>query len=333
MSEHYNEWLQYVLPGVYILTVITTRTFMIIRAIHLLDLILHLVYLASLMHYSLLPPVASVDDSNSPAVIPQSREYIIGIYAASQVLQAPRWHRIPYFLVLLAFLSCLPSVPFPEDYAYSVLLGALCIHVLQLHLPIPPSPFYLLPPEQILPLSTLLWHGSVKIFLPTVLFFLPAMLLALFLLSISLSDVLLYIPFSASLQPSPLEARTAFSFLLAITFILLISSLVMLILVYPSISSHTPASPWDRYSRSIGLDARRMFVQTVVYYSEPYLFVPPFSLVRLLVLVPSFVLSRIPTWSSSRSLFLSVERAVWVALMLPSVLVVASVWFWGVFSE
>lgn len=294
---------------------------------HLFDVLLRLVYLGAFLHFAILPPIPSTESTQPMA--PQFREYLIVLYAASQLFRPWGLVNTPYILVFLAFLSCLPSVPFPQDYAYSVLLAALCLDILQLHFPIYPTPILLLPPNQALPLSVLIAHGTFKIFLPVILFFLPAILLASFLLSISLSDTFLPIFTLTTLEPSPLEARMAFLSLLTITFILLICSLAMLILVYPTLSSQGPQNSWDRYSKSIGLDARRRFASTVVTYSEPHFFPPPLHVIRVVFLAPSLVLPRLPRWKDWQPWLNGLEAVLWRILVLPGALVVAGFWGWG----
>lgn len=194
------------------------------------------------------------------------RAVLIVSYCTARVLRDSSLTRLPFLLTAIAFLSEVPAPP-SNDVGYSAILVALCIHVIQLHMPSSPSPFYLLPFHQALPLSTLLWNGFAKIYLPVLLLFLPALLVTSLLLSFSLADINI-ISTSAILSP-PLEARTMFFLLLVTILLLLICSLGMLVLVYPLISSNSSGSPWDRYSTNTGLDARREFVRTVLTYTPP----------------------------------------------------------------
>jgi len=292
-----------------------------------MDLIFQLTYMVALLHYAILPPITSTDSTLT--AVPGLRECYLMVYSFAQICNLQTFAATPYLLTILSFATCLPSIPYPQDYAYSTLLAALSANMLMLHLPVPPSPLFLLPFENVLPLSVLIWHGTSKIFLPTLLFFLPALLLAFFLLSTSLSDTLLQTN-ANTMEPSPLEARMAFLFLLAVLFILLLCSLVMLILVYPTLSSATPPpSSWDRYSRSIGLDARRKFVEIVVHYSTPYVFPPPFNLLSLITRVPFYMvgLLRRHSW---RAKLVGFEGWLWRITVGPMALVVAGVWGWGV---
>ena len=109
------------------------------------------------------------------------------IYAFGQLLLP--WSAaasIPSLLTLLAYLSCLPSVPRAQDIGYSMLHLAVALHLLQLHLPRAPSPLLLLPFDAAFPLATLIHRGIFRIFIPGVVFFVPALVLALYLLSESL---------------------------------------------------------------------------------------------------------------------------------------------------
>lgn len=146
---------------------------------HILDLTFFLVYFLALVHYTVRPPVESAEPTKT--LLPGLREAFIIVYASSQLCK--RWEItiVPSILTLLAFLSCLPSIPRPQDGAYSVLLLAVSLQLLQLHLPRSPSPLLLLPFDFALPLATLVQHGIFKIFLPVITFFLPALLLAFFL--------------------------------------------------------------------------------------------------------------------------------------------------------
>ncbi|KAH9835617.1 RNI-like protein [Rhodofomes roseus] len=211
--------------------------------------------------------------------------YALEAFHLSDLSVRPAFTVIPYILVLGAFTSHLPQVPCPDDVAYGILLFAFSWMIIGLHLPMSTSPLHLFPAEIILPRSVLILHGISRVFIPTVTFFLPALLLSLFLLSTSLADLFpdsLGTPFA----PAPIESRVAFLSLFAVLFLLMVCSLVMLVLVYPSLASRPSSNPWDRCSKSIGLEARRFFIRTVVRYSAPYSFPAPLNLLQLIVYLP-----------------------------------------------
>ncbi|CAL1695974.1 unnamed protein product [Somion occarium] len=294
------------------------------RVLHLLDLLVQVAFLLLLVSYVLRPPTASSEET-SPQPVPGTREILLMIYSSSQIFRPIQVTTISSALVLFSFLSRLPSVPYPDDFSFGTLMTALTIHILQLHLPVHPSPVFLLPFQTGLPLTTLVWHGVTRIFLPVLAFFLPAILIAFFLLSISLSDVLLHFPFlSATLDPAPLEARTTFVFLLALLLVLMVCSVIMLVLVYPFLSSSNPPSEWDRYSTSIGLDARRSFIRLVVAYSERRFFPPPFNLLQFFFIrIPEFIFVRVGAKKVLKWLD-GIEGALWSIFVLPVSLVLGS---------
>lgn len=298
---------------------------------HILDLTFFLVYFLALVHYTVRPPVESAEPTKT--LLPGLREAFIIVYASSQLCK--RWEItiVPSILTLLAFLSCLPSIPRPQDGAYSVLLLAVSLQLLQLHLPRSPSPLLLLPFDFALPLATLVQHGIFKIFLPVITFFLPALLLAFFLLSTSLSDVLLHLTFTIAAGPSPLEARTAYLALLAVLFILLLCSLMMLILVYPYLSSQDPPpGRWDRFSRSIGSGARGAMVSVIATYTRPTYFPPPLNLLQFaLVSIPSWIFRMLgrERWQAQIN---SVEEILWLVFVTPLVVVLSGIYLWGYMS-
>ncbi|EKM60989.1 uncharacterized protein PHACADRAFT_247263 [Phanerochaete carnosa HHB-10118-sp] len=249
-------------------------SYILLRWLHLLDLLGLIAYLGILARYALDPSCAAAETISGLDVV---CTVSIVVYCLARVLQRRSLMQVPYFIVALAFLSSLPFTPHPNDMGYNALLVALSLHILQLHLPYPPSPFYLLPFQQVLPLSLLIWNGVSNIYLPVLALFLPALLLTLVLLSLSLADSTVFIATLAS----PLEARSAFLLLLLILLFLLIFSAGMLILVYPSVSSPDTTSPWDRYPRSLGLGARRAFISIVLAYTAPYV-----SITRRLRVIP-----------------------------------------------
>jgi len=241
---------------------------------------------------------------------------------------------LPFILVLLSFVFALPSVPLPSDTSFMVLYIALAVQILFLHFPHPPSPLFLFPCHQSLPLSVILTHSMSHMFIPIVLFFLPVLLLAALLLSLSLADSTLKLSLTNMLDPSPMHTRAVFLALFAAAVILLLLCLIMGAAKFPSLSvadkSVTPyGQSWDRYSRRVGLDARRAFVRALLRYSNPYYFPPPLNLLHLLfVRLPCTVLSVFG--KSGPSLHLEVvEQILWRVTVGPFVGVIAGIWLWN----
>jgi hypothetical protein len=93
------------------------------------------------------------------------------------------------------------------------------------------------------------------------------------------------------LEVSPMDSRFSFFFLFITVIMTLLGGLGVTLVMFPTLSSSTiSTSRWDRYSREIGLHARRSFVEALVQY-EPYYFPVPFNLLQLIVRVPCMVFS------------------------------------------
>lgn len=202
-------------------------------------------------------------------------------------------------LVPLSFLFSLPYPPSPGDFSFTVLLWGFFLHVLQLHLPNPPSPLFLLPKRRALPFAVFLSQRLSSILYPVMLFFLPTFLLASFLLSISLVDtfgvLFIYRWTQGILQlPSPTETRLAlFTFFVTVVGLTVFSAFALA----TSPDSHVEVShSWGQYSEQIGLTARKSYYRAVKLYSGPHIFPPPFNILHLLVIrIPGFLLrTRLP---------------------------------------
>lgn len=151
-----------------------------------------------------------------------------------------------------------------------------------------------MPPRQNLPLATLLWTEFTTTFSTILLFYFPAFLLASYLLSIALADSIPQgpDPDAFRLLAAPTETRQGFVALWIVIFLLIIVSTGQLIIFKSSPNlSDQPSDPWDRYSKPVGLRARRIFIRALTDYSTPYFFPVPFNLLQvLLIRLPSGVL-------------------------------------------
>lgn len=295
---------------------------------HAIDLTMLFWYMGVLAQYLILPPSHAVDPTTVDFA--GNREWMMILYALAKLYDRPRFSILPHVLVFGSFVVHLPRVPHPEDFAFGILLFAFSWMVVDLHLPWSTSPLHLVPAELILPRSVLILHGVSRVFLPVVTFFLPALLLSLFLLSTSLADLF---PNSVAivLAPAPMESRIAFLSLFAVLFLLMICSLIMLITVYPTFASKAMLSPWDKYSRPIGLEARRFYIRTVVQYSDPYFFPAPFNALRLLIRLPEMVATVFGDRGSASRVpaIRLVERVVWRVTIAPLAVVFGAIWLWG----
>jgi hypothetical protein len=219
------------------------------------------------------------------------------IYSIASLLRPPKFPVAPFAFVAGAFLSTLPSAPFPGDASYSFLLAALLLHVLLLHIPRTPSPIFLFSPKVTLPLATILWHEFTRTIYPCLLFFLPATILAFFFLSIALADSIPYF----LLELAPMETRLAFYVLWIIFLLFMMISAALLVIFNASFlaTSSQPVCSWDRYSVAVGLRSRRTFVAAVAAYSETYYFPPPFNLLQTLFVRLPHLLLRLFGWGES----------------------------------
>ena len=280
------------------------------RILHAVDTLSQLGFLALQVHYILNPPARPLIVEVSRLV--GAREILLIIYSAALLCQSWTSYAVPCAMVFSSFLFSLPSVPFPGDGAFTILLVALPLHVLLLHLPRPPSPNFLFSPSVFLPLSTLLWHEFTRTLYPILLFYLPAFLVSSFLLSQALADSIPQFFVIQTLIAAPMEIRGAFVVMWAVIVLLIVSSTVLLVLFSASLlsSPQRPSSAWDRYSQPIGLQARRTYLTTVTIFSEPYYFPAPFNLLQLVFLQLPGVLLRL-TGDQELLILRPVQAALW----------------------
>lgn len=291
-----------------------------------MDLSFLLAYLAILAHYLILPPSTVFAPPQLPS--PDVREIFMLVYSLTKLLRSSSLSATPYALVVAAFFTHLPSVPLPDDFAYAILLFAFSWVIVELHVPHYPTPLYFLPFDKVLPLMILIWHGVSRIFVPVLVFFLPAIILSLFLLSTSLWDMFPQGLASIQAVPAPLEARMGFLLLCSLLLLLLLLSLGILVLKYPSLSSKSSSSTWDRYSGHIGMEARRVFINVVVEYSAPFYFPPPLNILQSLVQLPAKLGARSRHKERIEKAKM-VERGVWRVSVLPLAWAVGGLWLWG----
>ncbi|KAI6133211.1 hypothetical protein EDD16DRAFT_1820757 [Pisolithus croceorrhizus] len=289
------------------------------RAMHFLHLLGHLIFVGTLAHYLLYPPSFITSFSYRWY---GTRETFILVIAASSLFAPWTVYSLSYILALLGFLLTLPSAPLPGSLPFIFLHAALMVHVVSLHLPYPPSIVYLLYPNALVPLSTLLVQVILRILLPVTLFLLPALLLTSYLVSASLADTT---PQLSNLNPAPMDSRTSFSLLLLLVIGLLLFAIFTSISV-AEMTFVTSGEPWDRYTPAVGRLARKRFYCTVTRHTG-YVFFPPFNLLRLVLLVLIFVHSifgypQVP-------MVKKVERIVWRLSVGLFGAVVASIWLWG----
>ena len=285
-----------------------------------MNLLMLLVYLAIMVGYVMRPSETASFGECSFGL----RGVFIVVYSLAAMLGEPA-ACLPFLLAFLCFV--VSRTPSPGETSYSLTLFATLLTILQLHLPYLPSPIHLLPPRDILPLSTFLLDGFTTISAPVILYFAPLLAISSYLLSSALADV--YPTFS--LKPSPMEARTIFLCFSIFVLLLTISSLAVVILSSGQLTQGAAGGTdrWDRYTLRIGLESRRIFVRTVAKYASPFYFPVPFNLIPLvLAQIPKnlILLLRKSEWIVG---FEKLETALWSVLVLPFSCVLAGIWLWG----
>ena len=288
-----------------------------------MSLMMSFAYLATLVYCVMYPP--ETESLSGRSFGPQG-VYIV-LYSLATTIGEPATC-LPFFLVFLCF--AVSRAPAPGEASYTLTLLALLLNILQLHLPHLSSPIHLLPPRDILPLSTFLMDGLTTISIPVILFFAPLLVISSYLLSSALADTF---P-TMSLGPAPMEARAMFLSFSGFVLLLTISSLAFTILSSGQLTQGNsgPTDRWDRYSLRVGLESRRIFVRTVAKYSSRSYFPIPFNLIPLvLVRIPQIfaLLFRKSEWITGLT---RLEMTLWSILILPLSCVLGGFWLWGMFA-
>ncbi|KAJ3895100.1 hypothetical protein GG344DRAFT_73503 [Lentinula edodes] len=280
---------------------------------HAFDLASQIAFLLLLISYVLNPPRPAF--FSLPLEYIGYREVVLIVLSTAVILHS--WTAsMPFALTLAAFLLNLPSAPLPSESSFNILLLSLGLLLIQLHLPLCPSPFLFIRPERCLPLAALIVNSVFGPIMKVLLLFLPVLLLSVLFLSYALSDVFLVVSFV--LVPAPIPTRELFFILVASTFIIILLS--VLVLVPASISYVRGYSSWDQYSASNGQMARAQFYRSVVRYSKPYPFPPPFNILYFVfIFVPAQVL---PYFDISISSLSILEKILWRAIVGPFVVIV-----------
>jgi hypothetical protein len=256
------------------------------------------------------------------------RGILLCIYSSAYLASRRTVRGVPYALLLLTFIVAIPIVPVPGDGSFDILLFTFILYCLLLHIPILPSPLLFFSSEETLPLATLLWRSFTHTWLPILGFFLPVLFLATNLLSISLSDVFfqhLAPPTNGfrSFPQAPIETRGAFLGLYLIVILLILTSLAMMVLVFASTYLHlsSTSSRWDRYGKTIGLEARRTFLRAVIAYSPASPMDLPFPiplniLPIILVYLPTKIMELLG-WADEGDFRRRGEKILWRMFVVP----------------
>ncbi|KAK0505869.1 hypothetical protein EDD18DRAFT_8605 [Armillaria luteobubalina] len=216
------------------------------RVLYLLGFAARLATYGLLLSYVMHPP-------DRPTIYAGGGEYMGGREWALLVLSLST----ASVLVLLAFVFKTP--PFPEDASFALLLVAVFIYTFQLQ-PVPAVPLFIG-----------LRRRLAETVFPVIAVFLPALLLTCFLLSAALNDVFL----AAAV---PMETRS----LLLLLLFAIILAVVFSVILAPS-PVYFGNDKWKRYGPAVCREARLTYYRTVVTYSNPCYFPPPFNLLDLVL--------------------------------------------------
>ena len=282
---------------------------------HFLHLLGHLLFVGTLAYHLLYPPPFISDYTGY--TFP---EVFLVLMAVSSLFVPWTLHCLSHLLILLAFVFTLPSEPLPGSLTFVFLHLALIVHVVSLHLPYPPSIVYLLYPSISVPLSSLLVQSAIRLLLPLMLFFLPALLFATCLVSASLT----YSP-PFFVNEVPMDTRASF-FLL---FVLVVSASLFSFSVSLSatdMSLPTSAEPWDRYTPVVGRSARKMFYRAVARYTG-HTFFPPFNVLLLITVIPAFF--RQLLGYPRLHVLKEMQMFLWRISVGILAVVVGCIWLWG----
>jgi hypothetical protein len=278
------------------------------RILHAVDLATYLAYFSLLVNYVIYPPIffrARIEYIGA-------REILLLVFSSSFLLRPWSFFTVPFAITPLMFLFCLPSLPFPGNPAFHVLLLCLAWHVFQFHSPSAPSPLYLFRFEHSLSFASFLVRGFTRIIFPLALFFFPIFVLGAFSLSIALANTF-FTDLVSSLSPTPMETRNTILFLFSLLIVAVGCSAFIFAVQGPGLD--TSASGWDAYSPTAGRDARTAFIRTVISYAKPATFPAPFNLAHgVLIGAPSFVLRRL---GIQLPLFAQGEQIMWRAFVVP----------------
>ncbi|KAF5377529.1 hypothetical protein D9615_005241 [Tricholomella constricta] len=292
------------------------------RVAHFIDWISRVAFLVLLYHYLLYPIERPHTSDDWWEYRYGAREIFLIILPLSFAARSWTLASISSLLVPLAFLASLSSAPHPASFTFTFIQWAAILQPIGLNLPQAPSHLFLLQHSHSLPLAFLVTRGLSKILYPAILFFLPLILLATYLLSLSLVDAFFRL-FSGQFNPTPMETRFTFLCFLLIVIILFFSSI--LFLATTTFSSPVPPDPWEIYSPVAGHAARRACARATVSYIGPYTYPAPFNLLRILfICVPQGVTRRLKVHVPGLTV---AERALWRIVVGPFTTFVALL-FW-----
>lgn len=233
--------------------------------------------------------------------------------------------------MLVSFLSWFPDTPGFGSTGLAGVLYAVYLEVIYLHLPTQPnSPLSLLRPDQVLPLAVLSWRGLRSLLMPP-LFFFPGLVLSFVLFTQSFEP---WIPriwsFATNVGGGPTDTQVMFLFLFFTFFLLLCLSLIYGLIASPFLATSQDLEPsaWDRYTRPVGMEARRAFIRNVRLYGADNYIPAPLNLLRVvLVRIPQIALMVLRKRGAANRIA-TLDKSLWRITMGPLGVVVSTLWLW-----
>ncbi|KAJ2989283.1 hypothetical protein NUW54_g8833 [Trametes sanguinea] len=289
------------------------------RVLHIADCFAHLSYIYVLFHYIQWPPSPYGDTMR----LFDTRRTLLMSYSLSRLTRPRSQATIPPLLVLLAFLVCLPYAPYWYDFSFSVLELAFYWEILLLQFAVPFSPWLFLHPEWLLPLAIIARRSLARLVAPLI-FFLPLIIACLFML-----DLAILVDPWLSLSAFSKDGLLAHNSFVAFVLLLITGSFICSLLVHPFLATFEvpTSSQWDRYTQSVGLEARQAFVNAVVWYGTPYYF-PGQAVLGpvLLARTPRLILDLFGKRKAGAQGLVTVERILWRVVVGPVAFILSGFW-------
>jgi len=298
------------------------------RVLHIVDLSAFLIYLGIASNYALNP---ARDDGNLFRYAVDPRPAALLVYSVSRLLTNEWTQNLHFALMALSIILSNKLSPRINDSTYILFLFSLSTHVIQIQLPLYPSPILLFPSVRTLPISCIFYTIVTQIFLPAILFFLPIFLLVSFLLSLSLSDVFIILRPHTLFEPAPENARFAFVILGSLILALFSSLITYMVLASPTVAPIRRAIlTWDAYGTKVGLATRRAFYGAVRHYSRPFHFPAPLNILEVLIIrIPCLLLRAFKRGELASRVENTLKPVLWTFTVFPLAVAFASIWLWG----
>jgi hypothetical protein len=221
-------------------------------------------------------------------------EEALFIITFSLALFLPSPSSLPYVGVLAALVLPFPGLAQPGDGFFDVLLIVLAFQTLTLHTTPYINPLFIKAFPASLPLAGFVQQSISDGIAPTMLYFLPLLIISSLLLSSSLDDYHYFdwvkqsLTSLTSVIPAPMETRNMFLIIALVVLLGVVFSIFATTVAASSlrVSSPAPKSDWDRFGGEIGQRSRAIAACACDRYGAPYIFPPPFNLLSAVLVRP-----------------------------------------------